>query len=289
MNMTFKPLLAAHVTNFDKLQYPMIASPKLDGIRCLITEKGVVARSLKPIPNDYIRETLKDLPIGFDGEIITYCNAGRMEELNTVQSHVMSRDGKPNFKYHVFDSFRYPDLDYDARFPKSCSHPFVEIVPVADVRDYQKLLELEATVLTQGYEGLMLRRPNGRYKFGRSTEKEQILLKVKRFFDMEATVIGKIEQMMNFNEAKTNELGRTERSSAKDGLVGKNTLGALECRLDNGVEFSIGTGLHDELRHKLWNDDKLIGSLVTFKYQRFGPNGAPLLPVFKSIRHQHDT
>ena len=43
--------------------------------------------------------------------------------------------------------------------------------------------------LNAGYEGLMLRDPNGIYKFGRSSVKENILLKVKEFMDDEAEII----------------------------------------------------------------------------------------------------
>jgi hypothetical protein len=75
----------------------------------------------------------------------------------------------------------------------------------------------------------MLRDPNGPYKFGRSTRKEGYLLKLKRFCDSEAEVIGVVELMHNGNEAKTNALGRTERSTRKAGKTGMGVLGALAC------------------------------------------------------------
>ena len=53
--------------------------------------------------------------------------------------------------------------------------------------------------LDDGYEGLMLRAPDGPYKFGRSTVKENTLLKVKNFLDDEAEVIGFKEQTTNTN------------------------------------------------------------------------------------------
>ena len=50
--------------------------------------------------------------------------------------------------------------------------------------------------------------------------REGYLLKVKRFVDGEALVIGVTEPMHNANEAKTNELGRTARSHKKAGHGG---------------------------------------------------------------------
>ena len=41
-----------------KLDYPFYVSPKLDGIRCVITADGPKTRTLKPIPNKYISTDL---------------------------------------------------------------------------------------------------------------------------------------------------------------------------------------------------------------------------------------
>lgn len=64
--------------------------------------------------------------------------------------------------------------------------------------------------LSQGYEGIMLRRPDGGYKFGRATSKQAWLLKHKPLEDSEAIVIGFEELMRNENEAFKNEVGHTK-------------------------------------------------------------------------------
>ena len=74
-------------------------------------------------------------------------------------------------------------------------------------------------VIAKGGEGVMLRDPESKYE-GRRSEK---LLKVKKFDDAEATVIG-------------HENG-TGRCSAM--------LGALRVRGDDGIEFKIGSGFND--------------------------------------------
>ena len=47
---TFKPMLACNV-DLDKIQYPVIIQPKIDGVRALVLNGQVVGRSLKPFRN----------------------------------------------------------------------------------------------------------------------------------------------------------------------------------------------------------------------------------------------
>jgi DNA ligase-1 len=152
------------------------------------------------------------------------------------------------------------------------------------------ILSWEESYLTAGYEGVMLRHPGGPYKQGRSTAKEAWLLKVKRFVDAEARVIGFSEAQHNANEAKRNELGQLERSSHKAGKVGKQTLGALTVKdLKTGVEFDIGTGFTADQRQVFWTTgDNLIGKVVKYKSQPTGVKDKPRFPVFLGFRGNVD-
>ncbi|KKL60017.1 hypothetical protein LCGC14_2209470, partial [marine sediment metagenome] len=56
-----RPMLAATVAydDLEKVEWPVLCSPKIDGIRCLIhPELGPVTRSFKPLPNEHVRERL---------------------------------------------------------------------------------------------------------------------------------------------------------------------------------------------------------------------------------------
>jgi DNA ligase-1 len=142
----------------------------------------------------------------------------------------------------------------------------------------------------------MLRTPNSPYKQGRSTLKEGWLLKVKRFKDSEAEIIGFEEQMENTNEKTKDELGHSKRSSHKAGMVGKGTLGKFLVREIGstpwfGREFAIGTGegLTNELRQEIWdNRDKHLGKILTYKYQVHGIKELPRLPISKGFRDERD-
>ena len=289
-----KPMLATDA-ELDKLRFPLLASAKLDGVRAIVQNGVILSRSLKPIPNKYVQEALKHLEY-LDGELIIGDPRSKTCYRDTV-SHVMSHD-KTGFdlRFYVFDHVRNPSDRYQNRLVQVNRRPQTIDLAAAVITHPQHvvtclktLLELEEKLLDQGYEGLILRDPDAPYKFGRSTVKEGYLLKLKRFVDAEAVVIGFTEREHNGNEATTNELGRTKRSSHAANKTGRGDLGAILVRFGK-VEFSIGTGFTDSERDAVWSArDKYLGALAKFKYFPVGVKDAPRHPVFLGWRDGADT
>lgn len=287
----FRPLLAEKV-DLSILQYPCFASPKYDGFRCIIDSMGQpLSRNMKPIANVYVYGKLKEMGLPkFDGELLTY-TGDKVDDFNTVQSKLSTRSGMPDFRYMVFDHYAMPNQKYVDReitirewFEIHKGHVGrLEHVQQKMIHNEEELLDFEAKCLAEGWEGIMVRSIDGPYKFGRSTTKEGILLKLKRFFDAEAIVVSAHELMHNANEAVTNELGYTERSSHKANMQGMDTLGKLTVRWGE-VEFDVGTGFTQQQRDQYWKED-LVGRRITFKYQSLGPSGKPRFPVFLGFRH----
>lgn len=296
--MTFKPMLASPIEDTSKLTFPVLASIKLDGIRATVQGGKLLSRSLKPIPNVQVQEMFEGLPEGLDGELI-YGDPSAKDCYRNTTSIVMS-DGKDatGIRFYVFDihtgqgfSNRLGEatLQLQGFKPVGWSVLYHEVV-----HDEEELLAFEAKALADGHEGVMVRSMNGPYKEGRSTVKEGYLLKLKRFLDDEAVITGFYEEQENQNEAKTNALGRTERSTSKAGLVGKGTLGGFEVigQLDSpyaGVEFQIGGGFTADMRKQYWKDRaKLIGQIVKYKYFPTGSKERPRFPVFLGFRDERD-
>ena len=155
-----------------------------------------------------------------------------------------------------------------------------------------QLRELVSKWVAEGYEGGMVRTADSPYKFGRSTRKQGWLLKIKDFVDTEAEIIGVYELMRNENEAKTNLLGRTERSSHKENLVPSGLLGGFVLRHPDWEDFRCGSlkGVTHEERKTMWErKDELVGQLVKFKYQPHGSKDRPRLPIFLGLRDPDDT
>jgi DNA ligase-1 len=289
--MITKPMLAATLESAECLTYPILVTPKFDGIRCLKLNGKALSRKFIEIPNRHIQKALAALPDGLDGELI--CPD---KSFNETQSAVMTEDGEPEFKYVIFDYVADGiDRPYDARMwdlhkLNLLEFSFIEkALPEALYAPYQ-LEEYERDMVEAGYEGVMIRSEKGPYKCGRSTTKEGYLLKLKRFADSEAEVIGFEERLHNANEATKDELGHTKRSSHKANLTPMDTLGALIVKDPKfSKTFKIGTGLDDAQRKEIWdNKDKYLGKLVCYKYQPFGMKDKPRIPSFKGFRDKRD-
>ena len=280
-----KPMLACEA-DLSKLKFPALASPKLDGVRALVRDGVVLSRSIKPIPNRHVQLMFGRPELeGLDGELILG-DPTHPEAYRRTVSAVMSIEGEPDVDFHVFDRW---DRDY----------PYNEValsygltIPVFStlILTMDELEEYEVALLDKGYEGVMLRDPQSPYKFGRSTAKEGYLLKLKRFADSEAEIIGFEELMHNQNEATINETGHHERSTKQDGLLPADTLGALIVRdIPSGVEFKIGTGFTAAERQKFWNlRATLRGALVKYQYFPTGSKEKPRFPSFQGFRHRID-
>lgn len=294
----YKPMLAVDCGPVENLTFPLIASPKLDGVRAIMSRDTMLSRSLKPIPNARVQTIYYGLPENLDGELLAGSPYAPDVYRKTV-SMVMSEDVKiDGLTYWLFDlqgegpfTERYLKLKAIAQDLKARGAR-VELVPQVVVSSLDELLNLEAKWVREGYEGAILRSPKSPYKHGRSTVKEGFLLKLKRFADAEAMVIGVTELMHNGNEAKTNALGHTERSHKKEGMVPTGTMGTLVVRdVKTGVEFEIGTGFTAEERQKIWyrrHIIKEVGQLVKYKHFPSGAKDKPRHPVFLGWRDSRD-
>jgi DNA ligase-1 len=274
--------------DLNKLKFPLLASAKLDGVRAVVRDGVVYSRSNKPIPNEWVQRMLGRYE-HYDGELIVGEPTSKSCYRDTV-SHVMSHD-KLNFdlRFYVFDhvqNLAAPYIDRLKHVKAKIMQTYIHDQHVVHCLD--TLLNLEESYLADGYEGLILRDPNAPYKRGRSTMKEGYLLKLKRFVDAEATVIGFEERMHNGNVAETNELGRTKRSSHQANKSGRGDLGALVVRMD-GVQFNIGTGFDDAERATIWdNQADYLNRLVKFKFFPVGVKEAPRHPVYLGWRSAVD-
>lgn len=300
MSKITRPMLAETIEDVNKLRFPVLVSPKLDGIRCIMIGQQALTRSFKPIPNNYIRTYLEDmLSDGLDGEIVTYSPiTGEMNDFNTIQGDVMRADGEPKFKFMAFDYVKDElSKPFKDRLKDLWNYPdrnYLEVVENHCCLNAGELLGLEELYLRQGYEGAMTRDPEGEYKCGRSSLKQAWLLKLKRFVDSEAEVLEIFEQLTNTNEKTKSELGLSKRSTKKEGMVPAGIMGEFMVEdIKSGAIFKIGTGqgLTQELRKEIWeNKEKYIGKLVKYKSQPSGAKsgGKPRFPVWLAFRDERD-
>ena len=298
-----KPMLAG-VADLMKLSYPIALTPKFDGIRVLVKDGVAISRTLKPIRNKKLQEILSVLkaigPLAvLDGEIIA--NTNNFQDSTTA---VMRADAEIPWTYHIFDYIENednPDVPYVSRMAKLRElmelHSFpAECKIVAPIYAYEldAVQEIAREHIAQGHEGSILRDPKGRYKYGRSTSNEGLLLKLKQFSDTEAVIIGFEELLHNNNEATTNSLGRTERSQHKENKTQSGILGAFVVHPieDPTLIYKVGTGMTHKQREHFWQErEQLVGKLIKVKYFDHGikqSTGCPRHPVWLGFRDPDD-
>jgi len=237
------------------ITFPKIVMPKYDGIRVMKVGGVLKMRSGKIVPNGYLRAMLKNLPDGFEGEIVS--GNSFSDTSSFVRSHYKELYG---WELYLFDSFINPRDRFIDRFFKLSEFGDRCTAEFCNVDSLEQLLQLEQQYVLDGLEGVIIRDPDAPYKFGRATFKEQSYMSFKRAMTETAKVIG--------YECKL------EDGSPVD------TLGSLQLCTSDGVEFSCGSGLDDTSRSILWSiKDSLVGKSVEFKYQR-SEQVKPRFPVF---------
>jgi len=297
-----KPMKASDVKDVDALHYPLEVLTKYDGVYALVVGGKLLGRSLKPFKNAYITEMLSDSKFeGFVGELCETQESkslAREDLCRNTTSCVNTIDKEWSFEWKLFD-YIHPDvvhLEYTERIEAlykrigyiSCPMD-INIVESTTATCGVDVIDMYEESLRLGYEGIILRKPDGKWKNGRSTLKEQFLLRMKPQSDAEAVVVGLVEALENNNVAIINELGYTERSSHQDNKVGKGMLGSFLCvDLKTGNEITVGAGklTHEERVECFINPP--IHQVVKYRSMTYGVKSAPRFARFYSFRAVED-
>lgn len=309
-----KPQLAEDAI-LDKVTFPCIVQPKIDGVRALNLNGELTGRSLDPFPGFGVAHYFNHPKfLGLDGEMILGGDP-RAELLCGQTTGALGRfkgvTEMADLYWYVFDLIlpgtvclpywdRYERLEQRV---KEIADPRVRLMPSAHIGTRKLLDELIAQDSDAGYEGTIIRNPNAPYKEGRATKKGQELWRVKPWGDFEILVTGVTEGQKNENEAKKNTLGRTERSSAKDGMVPNGQVGSVQGTLVNdlvvnggnttipaGTPVTAGSGKMTEIEAAAWFVDQtqIVGHIAKIKTMTYGVKDLPRFPTFESKRLAQD-
>ena len=293
--MTFKTMLAPiddplkNPKFFELIKLPTLASPKLDGIRTNIRDKRVLSRTLKDLPNKLLVGTFGSLK-GLDGEFIVGSPVAEGVYNRTYRVIMKEEHHIDDVKLYVFDTNEeeYKEKPFSVRYArakelvKAYNHPQVVLLEHTVIDTLTDLLTFEKGALDAGYEGVMGRSLDGPYKYGRVTMKQGFLFKLKRFTDVEVVVIKLVEQLTNTNEKTFNELGRSQRSTHKVGMIPANTLGGFVVDMDGAVlDCGCGVLKHKE-REEIWEagQEESVGRTFTMRFFGYGVKDKPRFPRF---------
>jgi len=102
--MIKRPMKGQQLEDLSKLRFPVFASRKIDGFRCVLADYPLTSR-LSRFPNEHFHQALsgilsRDCPL--DSEVVV----GKRRGAGTLQrtsSGLTSHRGEPDFKAWVFD------------------------------------------------------------------------------------------------------------------------------------------------------------------------------------------
>ena len=290
---------ASAAEDLTKIKLPKMVSPKINGVRGIVVGGVMMSYNMKPIRNDFVQAMFGHPELnGLDGELIVG-QPNDHHSLRNTMSGISRITGECDVRLHVFDDYstegnfvsRYEQVRKTLKsslLQEVASNRLV-LVEHEFVGNLQELLDYEQAKLNLGYEGIMIRHPEGPYKFGRSTPREDWLWKVKRFEDAEAVITGFEEEMRNDNVLQTNELGKAKRTSHKENKTAKGTLGGLLVKGSNGryagVDYRVGIGFDDATAQWIWDhQDERLGKTIKVKYFPVGNLNKPAHTVFLEFR-----
>lgn len=296
-----KPMLASSVTDLENLGYPVLVSPKLDGIRCIIVNGKAMSRRGKPIPNKEIQKLIGHHSLnGLDGELISGTPTAH-DVFQASTSCVMSHGHSiKQLKFYVFDCFA-PQLlawPYVGRLPLARSaaratlpKKHYEIVESVVAHSSKDVIKIEKDFVKKGYEGIMIRDSQGGYKHGRSTNKQGWLMKLKRFTDSEGKILEIKQGKTNQNEKKKDAFGKMRRNGKKAGMKRLPIAGAImvkDIKSGNIYKVSPGKATH-AMRKQWWKEkDSMRGKIIKYRFQEAGTKDKPRFPRFIGFRDKRD-
>ena len=251
------PMLLASVERGQSAVSQYLVSEKLDGVRAfwdgqsLRTRQGNVINAPAWFTQGFPAQPL-------DGEL--WVGRGQFERVSaTVRRRVPDDAEWREVRYQVFE---LPDA---AGTFRERVQALQSLVAAAAVLWLQAVDQFEVSsraaldrkldeITRAGGERLMLHRADAPYLTGRS----DVLLKMKRWNDAEATVVG--------------------HRPGKGKFAGM--LGSLQMRTPDGTEFLLGTGLDEALRR----NPPPVGTLVTYRYRELTAQGRPRFASFYRIQ-----
>lgn len=302
----------------EKLEFPLGAQPKIDGVRGLNMLGNLTGRSLKSHKNKHTTKFYSHSAlVGLDGELAAESETN--PDLCRITSSALSTiNGEPYTLWWLFDYItpQTIQLGYQDRYNllierirelyhiNNQAWQHLRIVPMVICNSLEELLACDARWLEMGYEGTCIRRLDGKHKQGRSTVREMGLLRIKRFVESEALVMGLEEGETNLNEAQINELGKTFRSSHKDNKVPNGMIGNIQCRamqnikdahsgrllIEEGqlIKVSPGNMIHELRKYFFENQGEIIGKVIKYKFFPKGIKDEPRFPTFQTFRIESD-
>jgi DNA ligase 1 len=266
METRIQPMLADNGKKA-KIPFPAYIQRKYDGLRCMRVQKDgnniMMSRGNKVYDVKHIAKELREIfpdDKMTDGELYVHGIS-----LQTINSWVKRQ--QPNtlkIEYHIYDIPGSGTWEERLKYLKSIKFnggnvKFVETFVVNSIHEIEKLHD---QFIEEGYEGAIIRLPDGLYEFGKRSKS---LLKWKNFEDKEFKIVGV-------------KLGT--------GKMSECPIFACQNDVNDKIFDVVPLGTMEE-RKALLNDSN-IGKMMTVKFMGRTEDGIPKFAVGKVIRIEED-
>ena len=250
------------------VKFPLYAQPKLDGCRCLMQGGKMWSRKGKLFINKIVQHLLFDAgEVIIDGELmLPHGEWGFQEGMSATKKYGPL---SPMLEYHVYDCYLpdKPNAGFEERYAivlQLLKNAPVQVIAVQTeaVSSENEMLRWHSyfTSPEQGYEGTIIRTPDGIYT--PDLHRSVNLLKHKDFIDKEYEIVGVGDGKGKFEGAIMFTLVTPEGRTFDCGLKGS---------MENRQEmFS--------------RKEEFIGQQLKVKFQNLSDDGIPRFPVGISVR-----
>ena len=277
-NGNLKPMLAKSSDKCQNsvLNKPMWCSRKLNGIRCMMKwgDNGVVTVSRGGKNYDVactkliseVHDFLKDNPtLILDGEL--YKHGHLLQELSGIARLETWEDRCDLLEYHIYDiACQETPLKFEEeRLPILVNlrenfkdNPKIKVLEHIKTNSWDEIKTLHDKWVKDGYEGLVARKPDKPYEFGK---RGSTMIKVKEYQDAEFLIV-----------------------DYRDGLRDEDF--CFICETEDGKPFAAKPIGDRELKAEyIKNINNIIGQKGTIKYFEISKEGIPLQPIFQAVRY----
>ena len=254
----------------EKIVYPCLAQPKLDGMRCIAIKVGnevtLWTRTRKPITScKHIADEIAAKVSGdviLDGELYNHEYKNDFEKIVSAAKKQEATEAVLKIQYHVYDMVVQEDFLTRIRMLGllTIESDIVHVVKTVSVKTAEDVPATYEKFAAQGYEGAMLRNLVGKYEHRRSVN----LIKVKKFSEEEFIVVGADE-------------GRGKLAGHLGSFVVKN---------EAGDTFNVKMSGDQSLSKEYWeNKENYLGQKVTVQFQGLTKYNIPRFPIGKAVRN----
>ena len=268
-----KPMLAHVYEDYqNKLKFPVVVQPKLDGMRCIAAIKNGKAKlfsrtqkSIETVPHivTELERLYSGMTITLDGELYVH-DGDNFNELMSILKRDELHPDHEKIEYWVYDVESSEPYEKRAQLlPDILESNKVKPITMDRANSHDEVKSKLQQYIQNGFEGAMVRDLSSGYENKRS----KALLKYKLFIDDEFEVIG-VEE-------------------GKGKLQGK--AGAFVCKTKDGLIFNVKMeGSLESLTDYLINFNKYEGKLLTVRFFSYTIKGVPRFPVGVGFRDERD-